>query len=418
MCGELAARRLPAPGIAGSSPRVRGTRRRRPARRAGPRFIPACAGNSAAAALIRIWIAVHPRVCGELAGGARRGHRRGRFIPACAGNSASASAASAAAWRAAVHPRVCGELDARARFAFGFGGSSPRVRGTRLAPAPPARGGRFIPACAGNSRPPTPPANAAPVHPRVCGELSPANAARQRRPGSSPRVRGTPLRDQAVAALGRFIPACAGNSQRPELPCHRAAVHPRVCGELAGFAPRCAYRARFIPACAGNSRRRRATRRAPPVHPRVCGELAASSSSWRIAGGSSPRVRGTLPGAGSRRAARRFIPACAGNSPPAAAARAPPSVHPRVCGELKPPPATTDSSGGSSPRVRGTLPVSQICSCIGTVHPRVCGELTEEGRALSLADGSSPRVRGTRGRAAVDTHGHRFIPACAGNSRK
>ena len=50
--------------------------------------------------------------------------------------------------------------------------------------------------------------------------------------GSSPRVRGTRNRDHRNRAVERFIPACAGNS-RP-LPRGRRApsVHPRVCGEL------------------------------------------------------------------------------------------------------------------------------------------------------------------------------------------
>ena len=71
------------------------------------------------------------------------------------------------------------------------------------------------------------------VHPRVCGEL-----------GAVPPEPGR---------LGRFIPACAGNSCSAPLRWARPAVHPRVCGELALCAVAEAEDNRFIPACAGNS---------------------------------------------------------------------------------------------------------------------------------------------------------------------
>ena len=91
----------------GSSPRVRGTQQERERRNPFDRFIPACAGNSVAWTPGRSLAAVHPRVCGELpvphafpavvAGssprvrGTRRHSPRAypcmRFIPACAGNS-------------------------------------------------------------------------------------------------------------------------------------------------------------------------------------------------------------------------------------------------------------------------------------------------------------------------------------------
>ena len=153
-----------------------------------PRFIPACAGNSDSQALVRLDQAVHPRVCGELCMmSSPRSRRSGssprvrgtparetnrarisRFIPACAGNSA----ASQAAWRIkTVHPRVCGELRATAIDDELENGSSPRVRGTRERRGSPAPSSRFIPACAGNST-------------RSRPQLRDNN-------GSSPRVRGT-----------------------------------------------------------------------------------------------------------------------------------------------------------------------------------------------------------------------------------
>ena len=50
---------------------------------------------------------------------------------------------------------------------------------------------------------------------------------------------------------------------------------------------------RFIPACAGNSDRPVSFPVDVPVHPRVCGEQYSSVPVRSDAHGSSPRVRGT-----------------------------------------------------------------------------------------------------------------------------
>ena len=175
------------------------------------------------------------------------------------------------------------------------------------------------------------------------------------------------------------------------------AVHPRVCGELDWLIDEHGYDVRFIPACAGNS---------------------ADASAARTAKvGSSPRVRGTRIG-------RRST---AGQRP----------VHPRVCGELgfrdgilemragssprvRGTPWTCDTMAeleyGSSPRVRGTRTGWFFRGTSGRVHPRVCGELE---RVVGAASGAPvhPRVCGElppRVRLALRLR--RFIPACAGNS--
>ena len=61
--------------------------------------------------------------------GNRRAYRTssGRFIPACAGNTV---AAARKLRRPPVHPRVCGEHEALKDFSAAETGSSPRVRGT------------------------------------------------------------------------------------------------------------------------------------------------------------------------------------------------------------------------------------------------------------------------------------------------
>ena len=441
-------------GDTGSSPRVRGTRALALFVAAGHRFIPACAGNSSTIATSRRWTAVHPRVCGELArvrnalarllgssprvrGTHRlraRQERRGRFIPACAGNS---SMANCQPCDSSVHPRVCGELGLLGSGEQRSVGSSPRVRGTRRRPRRWRLGGRFIPACAGNSVSNT--------------QYQPDSI------GSSPRVRGTLADADAEIESRRFIPACAGNSAAPPTPTPARPVHPRVCGEL--VRPTLPLRPP-----SGSSPRVRGTPggpqhadRARQVHPRVCGELWIAGIEAEVQRGSSPRVRGTHPPCPPCRLCRRFIPACAGNSAQTAAAFFARSVHPRVCGELCLLSATGQSGDGSSPRVRGTLGRRDasllegrfIPACAGnsssrrwlrlrtTVHPRVCGELPGSGVQTAAYSGSSPRVRGTREDDCImfspgcgsspRVRGTRrcrrpqaawpgFIPACAGNS--
>ena len=296
-----------------------------------------------------------------------------------------------------VHPRVCGELRRR-RDAFGCRtGSSPRVRGTPLAPSRRQNCCRFIPACAGNS-PNT-----------VSGSVF--------RDGSSPRVRGTLRGSGRRAEAGRFIPACAGNSEWSEGCFETLPVHPRVCGELIEHHLAAAAEHGSSPRVRGTPEGLQPPSCQSPVHPRVCGELGRLLATVPTDDGSSPRVRGTrlvpiaglVVGAGSsprvrgtqqrcplHHVPRRFIPACAGNSTAAASAGSAFAVHPRVCGEL----AAASPCAASS----------------AAVHPRVCGELQRAKIADLVADGSSPRVRGTRGDDVPRGVNGRFIPACAGNS--
>ncbi len=173
------------------------------------------------------------------------------------------------------------------------------------------------------------------VHPRVCGEHESGKHPGLSHCGSSPRVRGTQRKAWIVCAAIRFIPACAGNTTLMRSPNSLAAVHPRVCGEHTwsigelsaadGSSPRVrgtppgincqCCNDRFIPACAGNTGRSHRRPAYAPVHPRVCGEHPAPRTSLDGARGSSPRVRGTRWRQSWRRCARRFIPACAGNTP-------------------------------------------------------------------------------------------------------
>ena len=126
VCGEHKPTQIEAIGRYGSSPRVRGTQQRKLSEATLNRFIPACAGNTEWCAPPPWQSTVHPRVCGEhyrtgrltnpMAGSSprvrgtrdsrRRRRRSERFIPACAGNTPDTRASMHCT---PVHPRVCGE---------------------------------------------------------------------------------------------------------------------------------------------------------------------------------------------------------------------------------------------------------------------------------------------------------------------
>ncbi len=230
-----------------------------------------------------------PRARGT--GAARSRHRRqGRFIPACAGNSLTYQTCRQPR---AVHPRVRGEQLADTSGTLNTTGSSPRARGTVRISQNKVMPLRFIPACAGNRASEPPIQRPIAVHPRVRGE--------QRVPAGV-----------IVPAL-RFIPACAGNRHGRRDNQRQAAVHPRVRGEqledgahgreavgssprargTARIIPRLRAIGRFIPACAGNSWAHRDRTLQTAVHPRVRGEQSSLVLMLRTSDGSSPRARGT-----------------------------------------------------------------------------------------------------------------------------
>ena len=152
--------------------------------------------------------------------------------------------------------------------------------------------------------------------------------------------------------------------------------------------------------------------------------------------GSSPRLRGTLDPDNQSKYLFRFIPASAGNTIAQAISNTAVAVHPRVCGEHCHPLTDPSCRLGSSPRLRGTLLISEkfmVClrfipasagntrlfvsnSLNHPVHPRVCGEHLLGFLAGSRSNGSSPRLRGTRFHACKWYDRKRFIPASAGNT--
>ena len=172
---------------------------------------------------------------------------------------------------------------------------------------------------------------------------------------------------------------------------------------------------RFIPACAGNSALLNAVPDGTSVHPRLRGELAISVISLRSRYGSSPLTRGTRTLHRQRLLPIRFIPAYAGNSVLSDILREPVTVHPRLRGELIIAHNTRTSAIGSSPLTRGT-PRSRMTTIIclrfipayagnseshpafvssTAVHPRLRGELMNFDFVHHYFSGSSPLTRGT-----------------------
>ena len=153
-------------------------------------------------------------------------------------------------------------------------------------------------------------------------------------PGSSPRLRGTPLGDERRAAPSGIIPALAGNTCATAASTPETRDHPRACGEhkttdcrclrTPGSSPRLrGTRLRegheeggrgIIPALAGNTRCRARPSRCRRDHPRACGEHDDFSQDGAAAWGSSPRLRGTLIGELDAPAGEGIIPALAGNT--------------------------------------------------------------------------------------------------------
>ena len=213
--------------------------------------------------------------------------------------------------------------------------------------------------------------------------------------GSSPRERGTPDVLSRLEQINRFIPARAGNAQRPSISWSSSPVHPRASGER------------------------------DPTLRHVFGM-----------DGSSPRERGTPRNRRRRPRTRRFIPARAGNARQTARRPISSAVHPRASGERSVQRTVGPTGHGSSPRERGTpLDERAELSCgrfiparagnarhrchghsFRPVHPRASGERISSGVMSGLASGSSPRERGTLGAFTRPRYARRFIPARAGNA--
>ena len=130
--------------------------------------------------------------------------------------------------------------------------------------------------------------------------------------GSSPRMRGAPVRAHVNAKSAGIIPAYAGSTNRHDSQTACKRDHPRVCGEHVavmmgaaeprGSSPRMRGAPKgfmpdgtmmgIIPAYAGSTPTGRLRHWQTWDHPRVCGEHDISSTHRAAESGSSPRMRG------------------------------------------------------------------------------------------------------------------------------
>jgi len=173
---------------------------------------------------------------------------------------------------------------------------------------------------------------------------------------------------------------------------------------------------RFIPARAGNTPCASAARPRPPVHPRSRGEHVPAISRVDPSNGSSPLARGTHAGLSAASALHRFIPARAGNTGRRTCAGRKIAVHPRSRGEHAVDQDYFWNEDGSSPLARGTRPNRRPTAGRFRFIPARAGNTWHPGRRRCTRP-VHPRSRGEHGyRMTADEQDERFIPARAGNT--
>ena len=126
--------------------------------------------------------------------GSRRGSSAGRtssgIIPAHAGLTHGHAFCAAVSWD---HPRACGAHSVPYLHISPATGSSPRMRGSQALPSNRAMELGIIPAHAGLTGNGLPHGNAARDHPRACGAHNNFFEGVDKKKGSSPRMRGSPI---------------------------------------------------------------------------------------------------------------------------------------------------------------------------------------------------------------------------------
>ena len=137
----------------------------------------------------------------------------------------------------------------------------------------------------------------------------------------------------------------------------------------------------FIPTDVGNAVPVVEMPEPDPVHPHGCGERFRLCETRIRAGGSSPRMWGTLICRWSCSGQCRFIPTDVGNANALYAFQRWFSVHPHGCGERSLNDMARFNANGSSPRMWGTpsMPFSPLF-CVGFIP-------TDVGNASSRAFG-------------------------------
>ena len=195
----------------------------------GRRIIPAPAGQTRLRPGIWRIRSDHPRTCGanddravrtrrppgsspHMRGKPQAGHRRAhwlRIIPAHAGQTAALTGMGLAY---ADHPRTCGANPCHIPFTWLMVGSSPHMRGKRTVRDLRTPHRRIIPAHAGQTLLPLTSRHVRTDHPRTCGANADETLAHLHQVGSSPHMRGKPVRSGRPTRRVRIIPAHAGQT--------------------------------------------------------------------------------------------------------------------------------------------------------------------------------------------------------------
>ena len=149
------------------------------------------------------------------------------LIPAGAGQTRAVRAAHASSW---AHPRRCGADFRGVRGRRCVCGSSPQVRGRLVACAAFGVVLGLIPAGAGQTNPVLSMRRCVRAHPRRCGADRPGNMKTPGEPGSSPQVRGRRAGGRDGAVGPGLIPAGAGQTAASGGCSCRGRAHPRRCG--------------------------------------------------------------------------------------------------------------------------------------------------------------------------------------------
>ena len=314
--------------------------------------------------------------------------------------------------------------------------------------------GRIIPARAGFTGDPAPPAGRAADHPRSRGVYSGSRAGITTPAGSSPLARGLPRVLATEAGGGRIIPARAGFTHEPVRRRPRLRDHPRSRGvywtschrfdPALGSSPlaRGLHRdqaedladLRIIPARAGFTATRGRPAPGPPDHPRSRGVYRARDVASETALGSSPLARGLRGAGGDDPLDAGIIPARAGFTPVRTRRRADSRDHPRSRGVYRMDRSVVFDVHGSSPLARGLphhrhevgrpgriiparagfTPKRRRTNRTRADHPRSRGVYRYSGRRSGSLGGSSPLARGLRDHHDRNHRRAGIIPARAG----
>ncbi len=335
-------------------------------------------------------------------------------------------------------------------------GSSPLARGGRRGELAPLGVLGLIPAGAGRTPHCWSSETAAGAHPRWRGADTVEIGTPGPWQGSSPLARGGPACQPQARGTGGLIPAGAGRTVAPGLPCRVAGAHPRWRGAdpqlgfgtnvEAGSSPlaRGGHRRRprlvpepgLIPAGAGRTliaelrpRRRRA-------HPRWRGADQRKIRRKHRVTGSSPLARGGPAPRQPPCMAPGLIPAGAGRTSTMTRTCTPSRAHPRWRGADRRRRLTSVMNAGSSPlargglgqrrpggRVRGLIPAGAGRTRRPTLryssrraHPRWRGADWHTPDEDPDPGGSSPLARGGPGDRVDDLGEGGLIPAGAGRT--